>query len=156
MNKELGENAITSIRRMTIDDYEPVYRLWLNTPGMGMNPTDDSREAITRYLRRNPTTCFVAECDSSIAGAILAGHDGRRGYLYHAAVATEHRNAGIGAGLVRHAIAALEKEGIQKVALVVFAKNETGNTFWEHNGFIVRDDLIYRNQAISDFNRIDT
>lgn len=51
---------------------------------------------------------------------------------------------------------ALEKQGINKVALVVFAKNETGNAFWEKQGFTVRDDLIYRNKALKDIQRIDT
>ena len=51
---------------------------------------------------------------------------------------------------------ALEKEGINKVALVVFEKNKIGNDFWENIGFTVRDDLVYRNKNIRDMNRIDT
>lgn len=145
-----------AIRRMTAEDYEPIYRLWLNTPGMGLNTVDDSREGIERYLRRNPTTCFVAENDGEIVGAILAGHDGRRGYLYHTAVAIGQRNKGIGTELVRHALSALEREGIHKAALVVFEKNQTGNAFWEQSGFIKRDDLVYRNKNLTELTRIDT
>ena len=78
---------MATVRRMTTEDYEPVYQLWMNTPGMGLNTTDDSRDGIERYLRRNPATCFVAEIDGKIVGVILAGHDGRRGYIYHTAVA---------------------------------------------------------------------
>lgn len=48
------------IRKMKIDDYDSVYDLWLNTPGMGLNDLDDSRQGIERYLKRNPETCFVA------------------------------------------------------------------------------------------------
>lgn len=51
---------------------------------------------------------------------------------------------------------ALEKEGINKVALVVFERNELGNNFWENIGFVDRDDLIYRNKNIHVLNRIDT
>ena len=66
------------IRVMTIEDYNDVYRLWCNTQGMGLNTADDSRAGIEAYLRRNPNTCFVSEVEQEIAGAILAGHDGRR------------------------------------------------------------------------------
>ena len=51
------------IRKMLLSDYDSVYDLWLNTPGMGLNTTDDSKEGIEKYLRRNPNTCFVAEKD---------------------------------------------------------------------------------------------
>lgn len=144
------------IRLMTIADYESVYELWLNTPGMGLNTTDDSREGIEKYLRRNPTTCFVAECDGLVAGVIMAGHDGRRGYIHHTAVLPALRHTGIGRELVNHAMAALEAEGIHKVALVAFRKNGIGNAFWEKMGFSERDDLVYRNKSIHSLERIDT
>lgn len=136
------------IRPLQIEDYESVYRLWLNTPGMGLNTEDDSKEGIRKYLRRNPNTCFVAEHNKEIAGVILAGHDGRRGYIYHTAVDAAQRNQGIGSALVDHVMEALKKEGIHKVALVVFSQNNTGNSFWEKRGFIQRNDLIYRNKNI--------
>lgn len=74
------------IRIMTPDDYDAVHACWMACTGMGLNTIDDSREGITRYLKRNPNTCFVSEHDRTITGAILAGHDGRRGYIYHTAV----------------------------------------------------------------------
>ena len=141
---------------MTIDDYEGVYHLWISTPGMGLNTTDDSREGIDRYLRRNPTSCFVAAEEKEIVGSILAGHDGHRGFIYHLSVAVSHRKKGIGKALVERAMEALKQEGIHKVALVVMAGNETGNAFWESHGFTTREDLIYRNKNLSDLVRIDT
>jgi len=143
------------IRKMTINDYEGVYQLWLNTPGMGLNTTDDSIEGISRYLDRNPDTCFVAEKDAEIIGVIMGGHDGRRGFIYHTAVKISERNAGIGKKLVDHVMDALEKESIHKVALVVYGKNEAGNKFWENIGFKTRDDLIYRNKNITELEHID-
>ena len=136
------------IRTMTIQDYDSVHRLWLNTPGMGLNNLDDSREGIGKYLARNPNTCFVAVEDNRIVGVIISGHDGRRGYIYHTAVAVAERKHGIGSALLNATLAALEEEGISKVALVVFSYNETGNNFWEKRGFTLRDDLICRNRVI--------
>lgn len=144
------------IRVMTIDDYDGVYNLWINTPGMGLNSTDDSREGIEKYIKRNPTSCFVAEDNDKIVGVIIAGHDGRRGYIYHTAVLPAYRKQGIAKRLVDSAMSALDAEGINKVALVAFKKNELGNGFWENIGFINRDDLVYRNKNIHELNRIDT
>ncbi len=144
------------IRLMALSDYEQVYQLWLSCAGMGLNNLDDSREGIERFLKRNPETCFVAEKDEKIIGVIIAGNDGRRGYIYHTAVNPDYRKQGIGKKLVDNAMRALEKEGINKVALVVFEKNKIGNDFWENMGFTVRDDLVYRNKNIRDMNRIDT
>ena len=123
------------VRKMVIGDYEKVYNLWAHTAGMGLNTTDDSKEGIARYLARNPNTCFVAELEGELIGVIMSGHDGEK--------------------LVRSALAALEQEGIHKVALVVFGKNKTGNSFWEKMGFTVRDDLAYRNKNIHELERID-
>lgn len=143
-------------RLMTIADYESVYNLWINTPGMGLNATDDSKEGIEKYLKRNPTTCFVAEEGKNIFGVILAGHDGRRGFINHTTVLPEFRGRHVAKTLVEKAMEALEKEGIHKVALVVFERNETGNAFWEKIGFSARNDLVYRNKNIHDLKRIDT
>ena len=145
-----------TIRLMTIDDYPAVYDLWLHTPGMGLNNLDDSHAGIAKYLARNPDTCFVAEEDSAVLGAILCGHDGRRGYISHTAVRVEQRGRGVGTALLDSAMAALEAEGIHKVALVVFAQNQIGNDFWEKRGFTVREDLVYRNKNITALERIDT
>lgn len=145
-----------TIRVMEIGDYDAVYDMWIHTPGMGLNMTDDSRGGVEKFLRRNPHTCFVAEADRRIAGVILSGHDGRRGYIYHTAVRPEYRRQGIARALVEHAMQALEKEGIQKTALVVFARNEGGNAFWEKLGFTGRDDLVYRNKNIHPLTRLDT
>ena len=145
-----------NFRLMHISDYDSIYNLWMNTPGMGLNSVDDSKDGIEKFLKRNPTTCFVAEEDSKIVGVIMAGNDGRRGYIYHTAVLPEFRGKHIAKNLVEIAMAALEKEGITKVALVVFEKNKNGNGFWEKIGFTVRNDLIYRNKTIAQMERIDT
>lgn len=144
------------IRQMTIADYEDVYNFWINIPGMGLNDIDDSREGIAKYLERNPHTCFVATEQDRIVGVILSGHDGRRGYIYHAAVDAAVRKRGIGTALLKAAMDALKAEGVCKVALFVFAKNSIGNGFWEKRGFVVREDLNYRNKAIAELKRIDT
>ena len=144
------------IRTMNISDYSQVYTLWLSTPGLGLNAIDDSVEGIEKHLNRNPNTSFVAEFNGRIVGVILAGHDGRRGFIYHMSVNLESRRQGIGEQLLAAAIRALRDEGILKVALVSLANNKIGNQFWEKQGFTSRDDLIYRNKSLVHFENIYT
>lgn len=134
-------------RVMTPDDWDGVAKVWENHEGT--NPVDDSPEGFAKYLRSNPTTSFVAVDDGRIVGTILAGHDGRRGIFHHVSVLEEYRRQGVGKLLVENAVEALRKEGINKVLMVVFRHNENGNDFWEHMGFTVREDLVYRNKYIS-------
>lgn len=145
-----------TIRLLSILDYERVYELWMSCVGMGLNDLDDSKQGIETFLQRNPDTCFVAETAGHIVGVIIAGNDGRRGYIYHTAVNPQFRRQGIAQSLVEVALDALKRLSINKVALVVFDRNETGNAFWERMGFTVREDLVYRNKALAEIVRIDT
>lgn len=145
-----------TIRSMSIDDYDAVYALWESCSGMGLSSADDSREGIEKYLKRNPNTCFVAEKDGELVGAILGGHDGRRGHISHAAVRPDCRRQGIGRALIDAVLEAMKAEGIIKVNFVVFARNEEGNAFWEHLGFKARRDIIYRDKVLIPYERLDT
>lgn len=144
------------IRLMDIADYDQVYGLWMSCKNMGFNNLDDSREGIERFLKRNPKTSFVAEEADRIVGVVLSGHDGRRGYIYHMSVAEDCRKQGIAGKLLEKCLAALKGEDINKVALLVFNRNEVGSSFWESQGFIARDDVAYRNKALTEMVRIDT
>ena len=138
-------------RQVTIDDYDQLFELWNSTEQSrrALNPVDDSREGIERYLKRNPNTCFAAVQDGRIIGVILTGHDGRRGIIHHMCVHPEFRRMNIAAHLVSLAEEALKKEGIQKVFGLVFTDNEAGNLFWEKQGYFLRTNLNYRNKSLN-------
>ena len=140
-----------AIKQVTIDDYDQLFELWNSTEQSrrALNPVDDSREGIERYLKRNPNTCFAAVQDGRIIGVILTGHDGRRGIIHHMCVHPEFRRMGIAAQLVSLAEDALKKEGIQKVFGLVFTDNEAGNLFWEKQGYSLRTNLNYRNKSLN-------
>jgi ribosomal protein S18 acetylase RimI-like enzyme len=136
------------IRLFTLEDYPSAYALWQSMPEMGLRHLDDSQTGIGRFLARNRKTCFIAENDGNVVGTILSGHDGRRGYFYHVCVAPAFRKRRYGERLVDAALAALKEEGIHKVALVVYAHNETGIAFWERLGWTRRNDLVYYDKAL--------
>ena len=131
------------IRVMTIDDYEQVRSLWMQIKGVAIRSIDDSREGVWRFLERNPNTSVVAVEDKKVVGAILCGHDGRRGCLYHVCVAPAYRRCGIGKAMVVFCMDALKKEHINKVSLIAFTKNDIGNAFWHNVGWVQREDLNY-------------
>ncbi len=131
------------IRAMTIADYEQVHDLWMKIKGFAIRSIDDSREGVTRFLERNPGISVVAVEDDHIVGAILCGHDGRRGCLYHVCVDPDYRLRGIGKEMVVHCMEALHKEKISKVSLIAFTQNDIGNAFWKEIGWTKREDLNY-------------
>lgn len=131
------------IRQMKIEDYEEVYHLWKRIRGFGIRSMDDSKKGIDRFLKRNPTTSVVAEEGGKIVGAILCGHDGRRGCLYHVCVDEAFRRHGIGKAMVVKTMEALKEERINKVCLIAFTSNDVGNAFWNTIGWTKREDMNY-------------
>ncbi|MBR3515156.1 MAG: GNAT family N-acetyltransferase [Lachnospiraceae bacterium] len=140
------------IRTMVIEDYDKVKALWMTIHGFGIRSVDDSREGVERFLRRNPTSSVVAEEDGEIIGAILCGHDGRRGCLYHVCVAEGHRRRGIGKAMVVFCMNALKEERINKVSLIAFTRNDIGNAFWNCIGWTKREDLNYYDFTLNEAN----
>ncbi len=115
----------------------------MSIKGFAMRSIDDSREGVERFLARNPKTSVVALEDGKIVGAILCGHDGRRGCMYHVCVHEDYRMRGIGKAMVVFAMEALKKEEISKVSLIAFTQNDVGNAFWNRIGWTKREDLNY-------------
>ncbi len=132
-----------TIRTMAIEDYEGVYGLWMSIKGFAMRSIDDSKEGVARFLLRNPDTSVVAVEDGRIIGAILCGHDGRRGCLYHVCVRQECRMRGVGKAMVVYCMEKLKAEQISKVSLIAFTANDVGNAFWRRIGWTKREDLNY-------------
>ena len=120
--------------------------------GFAMRSIDDSEEGVRRFLERNPHTSVVASQDGKIVGAILCGHDGRRGCLYHVCVHRDYRRKGIGTAMVVFAMEALKREKISKVSLIVFTVNDIGNAFWKKIGWTKREDLNYYDFTLNEKN----
>lgn len=129
-----------ALRPMTIADYEDAFALWKETEGIGLSAADE-RPAIARYLARNPGLSLVATESGQMVGTVLCGHDGRRGYIHHLAVAREWRGRGVGRDLVGRCVEALAAEGIAKCHIFVYARNTDGQGFWRATGWTMRDDL---------------
>ena len=129
------------IRAMTGADYDAVVALWRVTDGIGLSEADEPG-AIAAYLERNPGLSRVAFRGDALVGAVLCGHDGRRGYVHHLAVVPAERGHGLGRALAEECLERLGALGIGKVNIFVYAGNAEGQAFWRATGWTARDDLL--------------
>ncbi len=137
---------------MGAEDYPEVKKLWMSIRGFAIRSIDDSEEGVRRFLKRNPTTSVVARLGGEVVGAILCGHDGRRGCLYHVCVREDCRRRGIGKAMVTFCMKALKEEQISKVSLIAFSTNDVGNAFWRQIGWVRRLDLNYYDFTLNEEN----
>ncbi|QHW35396.1 GNAT family N-acetyltransferase [Paenibacillus rhizovicinus] len=119
---------------MTINDYDQMLALWNAIEGLALSAAD-SKPNIAMYLERNPGLSYVFEADGLIVGTVLCGHDGRRGFIYHAAVNPAYRNQRIAQQLISKSLQGLREAGIDKCHLFVLDDNEIGQAFWSRRGW---------------------
>jgi len=121
-------------REFVMNDYDDVIALWEGIEGIEICE-GDSREEIAEYLKRNPGLSRVAIVDDKIVGAALCGHDGRRGWIYHLAVASAYRRQKIGNVLLESCLNALRAIGLKRAIILVAQDNPGGHDFWLRNGW---------------------
>jgi len=128
------------VKPFEIELYDSVIQLWGKCEGVGLGKSD-SKENINGFLNRNPGMGFVAIKGEKIIGAVLCGHDGRRGYIHHLAVEPAEREQGIGKKLIEFCLNSFKEYGILKCHIFIFNSNETGRKFWESIGWEYRKDI---------------
>ncbi len=129
-----------TLRPMTLSDHDAVIEMMAQTPGLRLRDSD-SRESTARYLDRNPGLSLVCEVEGRIAGCIMCGHDGRRGYLQHLVVLPAHRRQGIAHALVKSCLDALETLGVVKSHVDVLRTNEAARAYCQSQGWQLRSDI---------------
>lgn len=133
-----------TVRSLSEDDITDARRFWSGVPGLSLGPSDEP-EALARFLVRNPHLSWGAFDDNGLVATLLAGHDGRRGFLYHLAVSPDYRGRGLSTELMRHALDGLSAGGIEKVHAFVMFDNAQGLSFWAHaarRGWTRRGDVL--------------
>lgn len=129
-----------NIRAFSPEDTPLAIDLWKASEGIGLSAADEP-DQIARYLQRNPGMSFTAWDGQKMIGAVLCGHDGRRGYLHHLAVQAEYRGQGIGKALAEACHTAMRSEGIDKVHIFVFRENQAALMFWQRVNYQPRENL---------------
>lgn len=125
-------------RAFEVGDAEQVTTLW-RTVFADDPPHNEPSAVLSSKLSMGDGLLFVAELKGDIVGAIMAGYDGHRGWLYTLAVLPGYRRRGVGQALVNTAIEALRKLGCIKVNLQIRAGNHAVTAFYRSLGFAVED-----------------
>jgi ribosomal protein S18 acetylase RimI-like enzyme len=128
--------VVTTIREFQPRDGEALRELW-TTFGFRLIADDDA--GLDRFAARNPGLFVVAEDGSGIVGSVLGAWDGRRGWLYHVAVAPSHQRRGLGSELVALVEGRLRDLGCPRVIVMVEAANDEALRFWTTLGYGRRD-----------------
>ena len=115
-------------------DYDGAIALWNDVEGVEICE-GDSREEIAQYLKRNPGLSRVADANGKIVGVALCGHDGRRGWIYHLAVAQGFRREKVGQRLLDDCVRGLREAGLKRAIILVAGDNTAGHQFWLRNGW---------------------
>jgi ribosomal protein S18 acetylase RimI-like enzyme len=126
--------AAVTTREFVLDDYDGAIALWSGVEGVEICE-GDSREEIAEYLKRNPGLSRVAEADGKIVGVALCGHDGRRGWIYHLAVAPAYRRQNVGKMLLDACVNGLRAAGLKRAIILVAGDNPAGHQFWLRHGW---------------------
>lgn len=111
------------------EDYPAVFTLWQNAgEGLGIGASDTPEE-IEKKVRFAPDLFLVAEQQGRIIGTVIGGFDGRRGLIYHLAVAEEFRGRGIGTLLMDEIEARLRSKGCRRAYLLVKQGNRAAEMY---------------------------
>jgi len=129
-----------TIRHMTAEDDETVRALWEAVDGVDLT-AGDTPAGVACFLDRNPSLSLVALAGERLVGAVLCGHDRRRGYIHHLAVDDAFRRLGIGRALIGRCLERLRAAGIEKCHLFIRRDNEIGFAFWQRTGWVDRIEL---------------
>jgi ribosomal protein S18 acetylase RimI-like enzyme len=128
-----------AIREFTMSDYPVVHVLW-QRGDLWMRPSDGP-DATLLKLTRDPELFLVA-CDGGgrVIGTVMGGWDGRRAYVYHLAVAPEHRRLGIAGALLDELEERFRRLGALKAKLQILVENEESRAFFARRGYLLESD----------------
>lgn len=145
----MATNDGLTTREFVIGDYDGAIALWMAEEGIEVCE-GDSREEIAEYLKRNPGLSRVAEAGGKIVGAVLCGHDGRRAWIYHLAVAPGYRGKGIGKLLIDDCLRGVKQVGLKRAIILVAGDNPAGREFWLRHGWEEIDGALPMSREIGD------
>ncbi|MBM3153111.1 MAG: GNAT family N-acetyltransferase [Chloroflexi bacterium] len=120
-------------------DYQAVRSLWASAgAGIQLGRSDEPAE-IYKKVQRDPDLFLLAEEGDNLVGAVMGGFDGRRGMVYHLAVAESYRRRGVGRMMMAELEKRLREKGCIRCYLLVTNGNAQALHFYNEIGWMEMD-----------------
>jgi ribosomal protein S18 acetylase RimI-like enzyme len=133
------EARALQIRVCEDSDFDAVVTLWTRCNMHA--PHNEPRTMFDRKRAFQPELFLVGEVDGGVAASVMAGYEGRRGWINLLAVDPEYRRHGFGRAMMEAAHARLAALGCPKVNLQIRVGNSAAFAFYERLGY--KMDLCY-------------
>ena len=137
-----------TIRPFMLLDSEAVIKIWQACDLV--RPWNDPHKDIARKMTVNPELFLVAEVDGQLAGTVMGGYEGHRGWINYLAVLPAFQKQGIGRALMEDVEAKLLALGCPKINLQVRSGNTAVIQFYGHLGYHIDDVISLGKRLIPD------
>jgi ribosomal protein S18 acetylase RimI-like enzyme len=125
------------VRVLGLDDYAELLALWRRAGLGSIRPSGrDSRGAVQNQLDSGVMTVLGLEVGGRLAGAVVATHDSRKGWINRLAVDPGFRRRGYGLRLVEAAEATLREQGMAIVAILIERGNDASFALFQKAGYL--------------------
>jgi len=138
------------IRTLTVKDYHELIKLWERAK-LPTKPRGRDRKAhVAREMRDNPGFFIGAFDGKLMVGAVLASHDGRKGWLNRIAVDPDYRGRCIAQQLTAAGEKSLRRHGIRIFGLLIHGYNKASLALAKKMGYVLHTDIMYLSKRDSE------
>ncbi|MBI5267747.1 MAG: GNAT family N-acetyltransferase [candidate division Zixibacteria bacterium] len=133
----------SEIRRLTIDDYDDIIRVWADA-GLEYRPKGrDSRPMVAKEMQFPGAAYFGYYENGRMIGAVIANYDGRRGWINRLAVDPDCRGRGIAGLLIKEGERFLRSVGAIVMTALIHELNTPSMSCFEKEGYHCQTDFEY-------------
>ncbi len=137
------------LRRLTIDDYDAIIRLWRQAGLQSVRLQGrDSRDAFAAQLTAGQRIVGLEE-GGQLIGAVVVTHDTRKGWINRLAIHPDYRRRGYAVRLIAAAEQELRASGLQIFAILIEADNDASRRLFAREGYKAHD-VVYMSKRDSD------
>ena len=138
------------IRRLTINDYDEIVKLWSRANLPFKSKGRDSKEAIAVQMEANREFFLGAFIGNRLVGAVIISCDMRKGWINRLAVDPDHRERGIARALIAESEKILRNRDIRIFCALIEDYNAASRKLFKECGYVEHYDIIYFSKRDSD------
>ncbi len=138
------------IRRLTINDYEEMVKLWIKAKLPFKPKGRDAQEAIATQMKTNPEFFLGAFEDNRLIGTVIISSDLRKGWINRLAVDPDFRTRGIAKALIAESEKTLRRHGIRIFCVLIEDHNTVSKKLFKNCNYVEGSDIVYFSKRDSD------